>query len=135
MNLIRSIWGVIYALDIVKKIKPSASNYWSLRDTERVQSKPCHFIMTLYIPKAQPFSEKSQSLHTGWEGVSIHLLNNPTRQYINKQMKTRSPRSWKTSTESCYEGSSPPPKRTPKHETCQKINSLSGLHREEQKTM
>lgn len=31
-------------------------------------------------------------------------------------MKTRSPRSWKTSTESCYKVSSPPPKRTPKHE-------------------
>lgn len=35
-------------------------------------------------------------------------------------MKTGSPRSWKTSTESCNEVSSPPPKRTPKHETCQK---------------
>ena len=86
--------------------------------------------MTVYVSKAQPFSEQSQSLHTWWEGVSIHLLNNPTRQYINKQMKT-SPRSWKTSTESCYEVSSPPPKRIPKHETCQKINSLSGLHPEE----
>lgn len=66
-----SIWGVIYALDIVRKIKPSASNYWSLRDTEKVQSKLCHFIMTVHIPKAQPCSEQSQSLHTGWEGVLI----------------------------------------------------------------